>query len=87
MKHASGQMTHVLVHHREEHVEIKVTTDAPAASPVTLPVTQRRGPAGGRGLAGLRARVSMLDGELDAGPRPEGGFEVRATIPSKPVQE
>ncbi|MFF3942735.1 sensor histidine kinase [Streptomyces phaeofaciens] len=87
MKHASAQMTHVLVRHHEEHVEIKVTTDAPAAAPATVPVTHKRGPAGGRGLAGLRARVSMLDGELEAGPRPEGGFEVRATIPSKPVQE
>ncbi|MFF3577845.1 sensor histidine kinase [Streptomyces mirabilis] len=87
MRHASGQMTHVLVRHREEHVEIKVTTDAPAASPATVPVTRKPGPAGGRGLAGLRARVRMLDGELEARARPEGGFEVRATIPSQPVQE
>ncbi|MFJ9894268.1 sensor histidine kinase [Streptomyces sp. NPDC091280] len=41
-------------------------------------------PGGGRGLAGLRVRVRMLDGELEAGPRPGGGFEVRATIPSQP---
>jgi signal transduction histidine kinase len=87
MKHASGQMAHVLVRHREEYLEIKVTTDAPAASPATVPVTRKPGPAGGRGLAGLRARVRMLDGELEAGPLPGGGFEVRATIPSQPVQE
>jgi signal transduction histidine kinase len=87
MKHASGQMAHVLVRHREEHVEIKVTTGAPAAAPATVPVRRKPGPTGGRGLAGLRARVRMLDGELEAGPRPEGGFEVRATIPSQPVQE
>ncbi|WUK88712.1 histidine kinase [Streptomyces sp. NBC_00358] len=87
MKHASGQPAHVLVRHREEHVEIKVTTGAPAAAPATVPVPRKPGPTGGRGLAGLRARVRMLDGELEAGPRPEGGFEVRATIPSQPVQE
>ncbi|MFD8734107.1 sensor histidine kinase [Streptomyces sp. NPDC059618] len=87
MKHASGQPTRVLVRHREEHIEIRVTTDGPAASPATVPLTRKPGPAGGRGLAGLRARVRMLDGELEAGARPEGGFEVRATIPSQPVQE
>ncbi|MFF3446487.1 sensor histidine kinase [Streptomyces sp. NPDC002667] len=87
MKHASGQMTRVLVRHREKHVEIKVTTDAPAASPAAVPATRKPGPGGGRGLAGLRARVRMLDGELEAGARPEGGFEIRATIPSQPVQE
>ncbi|MET8856280.1 histidine kinase [Streptomyces sp. NPDC004579] len=87
MRHASGQLTHVLVRHREEQVEIEVRTDAPAVSPASVPLTRKPGPAGGRGLAGLRARVRMLDGELEAGARPEGGFEVRATIPSQPVQE
>ncbi|NYV72857.1 two-component sensor histidine kinase [Streptomyces sp. UH6] len=83
MKHAAGQPTRVLLRHGEEHVELQVTTDGPLAAPVTW----TPGPAGGRGLAGLRARVRMLGGELEAGPRPEGGFEVRATIPSKPLQE
>ncbi|MGO9079550.1 MAG: sensor histidine kinase [Streptosporangiaceae bacterium] len=38
-------------------------------------------PGSGRGLIGMQERVSSLDGELRAGPRPEGGFEVRARIP------
>lgn len=83
MKYAVGEPTQVLLRHGHEHIEIEVTTDGPAAAPVT----RKPGPAGGRGLAGLRARVRMLDGELEAGPRSEGGFEVRATIPSEPPQE
>ncbi|MER6210135.1 histidine kinase [Streptomyces sp. NPDC001642] len=86
MKYATGQPTRVVVRHGEERVEIGVTTDGPlpATSPAAVPATREPGPAGGRGLAGLRVRVRMLDGELEAGPRPEGGFEVRATIPSQP---
>ncbi|WP_093802979.1 sensor histidine kinase [Streptomyces sp. Wb2n-11] len=83
MKYAGGKPTQVLLRHGDKHIGIEVTTDGPVAAPVT----RRPGPAGGRGLAGLRARVRMLDGELEAGPRPEGGFEVRATIPSKTLQE
>ncbi|MEV1078536.1 histidine kinase [Streptomyces sp. NPDC050211] len=83
MKYAAGMPTRVLLRHGEEHIEIAVTTEGP----VVAPVTRKPDPAGGRGLSGLRARVRMLDGELEAGPRREGGFEVCATIPSKPLQE
>nr|WP_245245065.1 histidine kinase [Streptomyces palmae] len=36
---------------------------------------------GGHGLIGMRERVAALRGECEAGPRPEGGFRVRATLP------
>jgi signal transduction histidine kinase len=35
----------------------------------------------GRGLLGLRERLSLYGGELDAGLRPGGGWQVRAVIP------
>ncbi|WP_433065217.1 sensor histidine kinase [Dactylosporangium sp. CS-033363] len=38
-------------------------------------------PSSGRGLAGMRERVSALGGTLDAGPLPEGGFRVLAVLP------
>ena len=38
-------------------------------------------PHAGGGLTGMRERVHAFGGHLDAGPKPEGGFRVRAWIP------
>jgi signal transduction histidine kinase len=35
----------------------------------------------GLGLIGMRERVSALGGRLHAGPREDGGFQVRAELP------
>jgi signal transduction histidine kinase len=35
----------------------------------------------GRGIIGMRERCGLLSGELTAGPRPCGGFEVKARLP------
>lgn len=39
----------------------------------------------GRGILGMRERCRLLGGQLDAGPRPGGGFEVVARLPLAPV--
>ncbi|MFE5239084.1 MULTISPECIES: sensor histidine kinase [unclassified Streptomyces] len=87
MKHAAGQRTQVLVRHGDERIEIEVATEGPASSPATAPTARHEARGGGRGLTGLRERVRMLDGELVAGPRPDGGFHVRAVIPAQSAQE
>ncbi len=46
--------------------------------------TERSSDAGagaGSGLVGMRERVAMLGGELEAGSTPDGGWQVRATVP------
>jgi signal transduction histidine kinase len=73
LKHAPGRRTVVRVRHDKGEVEIEVTTEGPSVSSRT---------ADGRGLTGLRERVSVVGGELRAGWRPDGGFTVRARIPA-----
>ena len=45
------------------------------------PARRRRDEGAGHGLIGMRERVRLYGGELHVGPRPGGGFEVRARIP------
>ncbi|MFJ9946570.1 sensor histidine kinase [Kitasatospora sp. NPDC091207] len=40
-----------------------------------------RGEGTGYGIAGMRDRVKLLNGDFTAGPRPEGGYRVTARLP------
>jgi signal transduction histidine kinase len=51
------------------------------AGPPTGPDPGLAPTGGGHGLLGLRERVTLLGGSFQAGPRPDGGFEVSASIP------
>jgi len=101
LKHAPGRPTTVRVRHGADHVEAEVSTGGPDSSvtrpgppspdrPATVGAAPQSPPApsapsAGRGLAGLRERVRVLDGDLEAGPTPGGGFRVRARIPTAPT--
>jgi len=38
-------------------------------------------PGSGQGIVGMRERAHLLGGSLEAGPRPDGGFQVVAHLP------
>jgi len=79
LKHAGSAHADVSIGYVEDAVTIEVTDDGPgvqAADPVWAEAAQ-----GGRGLTGMRERVALFGGELRAGPKPDGGFTVRARLP------
>ncbi|MDT0398755.1 MULTISPECIES: histidine kinase [Streptomyces] len=76
LKYAHGGATRVDVRHSERQITVEVGTDGSGT-----PVTSSPG-GSGRGLAGLRERVDVLGGDFSAGPQPDGGFVVRARIPT-----
>jgi two-component system sensor histidine kinase DesK len=48
-------------------------------------VGSSRASGGGHGLSGLAERVAVIDGTVDAGPLPEGGFMLRVSVPTLPA--
>ncbi|GHE05227.1 sensor histidine kinase [Streptomyces alanosinicus] len=76
VKHAGPVVVRIAVHGDETRLTIEVDNDAPA--PGHRPV-----PGAGRGLVGMRERVAAFDGELHAGPRPDGGWRVRAVLSAR----
>lgn len=74
-KHARGVHTEVLVEGAPgTGVNVRVTNVRPVAADSLLP-------GSGAGLVGLRERVTLSGGRLDAGPTQDGGWRVEAWLP------
>ena len=73
-KHAGRATAVVRLSYGDDDLSVSIEDDGrgPAA-----PVTD----GGGKGIVGMRERVAALGGHLEVGPRPEGGFVVRARLP------
>lgn len=78
LKHAGPDPTvTVLVQWRPSGLVLEVSDDGRGAAADS--------DGAGQGLVGMRERVAMVGGRFTAGPRPGGGFRVRAELPLPPA--
>jgi signal transduction histidine kinase len=72
LKHAGTAKARVLVRYGDDVLEVEVAdTGSGGASNGAV----------GHGLVGMRERVAVFGGDLESGPRIEGGYVVRARLP------
>jgi signal transduction histidine kinase len=62
----------VVLRYGDDELEVEVADDGSANG---------NGHGSRRGLAGIGERVAVFGGRLDAGPRPDGGWTLRAGFP------
>jgi signal transduction histidine kinase len=77
LKHAHAGRADVRVAYRGDDVEIEVADDGRGGAASAN--------GAGHGLTGMRERVALYGGTLDAGPLPEGGWSLRARLPREPA--
>ncbi|WP_369356531.1 sensor histidine kinase [Streptomyces sp. cg2] len=79
VRHAPGARTRVSVTVTGDRSRLTVlVVNEPPAPPVSAPLETS---GTGHGLVGMRERVRLVDGTLDTGPLPDGGFRVAAQLP------
>lgn len=72
LRHARGaREVAAAVEWGDDTVEIRVEDDAPASAATT---------GSGRGILGMRERAALYGGDVEAGPRPTGGWRVRVRM-------
>jgi signal transduction histidine kinase len=74
LKHAKASRAEVVVCYTAHDITVEVTDDGPGTSPSAAG-------AEGAGTIGMRERVALFGGELQVGPRPQGGYAVRICLP------
>lgn len=81
VRHSPGAAIDVRVMLMDDRIVLDVTNGNPAEAAPGRPLPVA--PGAGLGLAGIRERVGALGGSVEAGPRPDGGFSVRAQLPTR----
>lgn len=81
LRHAGPARARVMLRYLPDALEVRISDNGVGigrgeAAPSLPPE------GGGHGLIGMRERVALFGGELEAGPRPEGGYAVLARIPT-----
>jgi signal transduction histidine kinase len=91
-KHAANSRSHVYVRFEPAALFLRVTDESNGNSnggaatngAVRSPANSNGNGAGARGLIGMRERVAVLGGRLEAGPTGNGGYSVTAELPLEP---
>ncbi|MBB2947732.1 signal transduction histidine kinase [Actinoplanes lutulentus] len=76
VRHASAASVDVTIRQTDTAVEITVDDDGSFSETEII---------AGNGIRGMIERASALGGDCQAGPRPGGGFRVRARLPATPT--
>jgi signal transduction histidine kinase len=76
LRHAGRVPTAVSLRHDPAALVVQVEDSGP-----TGPAPDPTDGPGGHGLLGIRERVALFGGAVEAGPRPEGGFRLSARFP------
>ncbi|MEU4655706.1 histidine kinase [Streptomyces sp. NPDC023723] len=76
LRHAPGASARVEVSYVLGGLGLRVVN-----GPVPVASLVKPSPGAGHGVTGMRERVSMLNGEMTAGPTDEGGYEVAVFLP------
>ncbi|MFI6443693.1 sensor histidine kinase [Kitasatospora sp. NPDC050543] len=84
VRHAPGAQAWVSLAVEESRLLVTVVNAAPPGRTRSLEASAE---GTGQGLVGMRERVRLLDGRLDTGPLPDGGFRVAAALPLDAPQE
>ena len=79
LKHSGAGHATVRLSWSQDHLEVEVSDDGPVAGAAVPPPV--RADSGGKGLVGMRERVMLFGGVLEAGPSPYGGYRVAARLP------
>ena len=78
LRHAgTGAAVELCLSYGPESVSLSVVDDGGGLVPVGAPSQA------GHGLVGMRERISVHGGHFAAGPRPDGGWRVTATVPAR----
>ncbi|WP_346184084.1 sensor histidine kinase [Streptomyces osmaniensis] len=82
LRHAPGAPARVEVAYVLGGLGLRIVNGPPPAPDLVKP-----SPGAGHGITGMRERVSMLNGEMTAGPAQDGGYEVTVFLPVTTTSE
>jgi signal transduction histidine kinase len=81
LRHAGDASARVEISYNEDAMTINVDDDGCGNANGSSAATAHASRELGHGILGMRERAHALGGELQAGPRPGGGFRVSASLP------